>query len=175
MKNELTVLESGIEKELLESLLPFEGKKVFLKSISNRFKGRGQWSLIVEIEVNGIEKKMSSHSTDSLMIDFWNGTEGEEFPEFLGEDYVGKKTALSYVLNEYQDELYHFGDIRIVGYKSGREVGVIDADGKFNTNDKLDYSSSMFFDCKESAERFVENFDKSELHPDFKFEIEIED
>jgi len=60
----------------------------------------------------------------------------------------------------------------IAGYLKGNEIGVIDLDGKFNTSDKLDFDSRMFFDSAEEAQLFLEKLSEEQNHSDFKYQIE---
>ena len=60
----------------------------------------------------------------------------------------------------------------IAGYLKGNEIGVIDIDGKFNTSDKLDFDSRMFFDSIEEAKYFIDTLSGKENHPDFNYQIE---
>ena len=62
----------------------------------------------------------------------------------------------------------------IAGYLKGNEIGVIDLDGKLNTSDKLDFDSRMFFDSNQEAQSFIEGLQKEENHPDFNYQIEVE-
>lgn len=60
----------------------------------------------------------------------------------------------------------------IAGYLKGNEIGVIDLDGKFNTSDKLDFDSRMFFDSTEEAQSFLDKLSGEENRPDFNYQIE---
>ncbi len=61
----------------------------------------------------------------------------------------------------------------IIGYLKGNEVGVIDTDGKFNTSDRLDFNSRMFFESKEEAQKFINRLSiEEENHPEFEYSIE---
>lgn len=67
-------------------------------------------------------------------------------------------------------------NITIVGYLNGNKIGVIDSDGKFSANSKLDFNSRKFFDSVESAENYIEKLNKSENNStDFCYKVEIDD
>lgn len=64
--------------------------------------------------------------------------------------------------------------ISIIGYMDGTEIGVIDSDGKFNTSDKLDFYSRMFFDSENEANEHIKNLNETENNRDgFKYQIDI--
>ena len=64
--------------------------------------------------------------------------------------------------------------ISIVGYFDGNQIGVIDASGKFNTSDKLDFNSRMFFDSENEANEYIENLNETENNREgFKYQIDI--
>ena len=66
--------------------------------------------------------------------------------------------------------------ISIVGYLDGSEIGVIDSSGKFNTSDKLDFNSRMFFDSENEAESYIEKLNDSESNREgFKYQVDIYD
>lgn len=77
-----------------------------------------------------------------------------------------QKQKLTKTFNKMKNQHY------IAGYLKGNEIGVIDLDGKFNTSDKLDFGSRMFFDSIEEAQSFIDKLSGEENHPDFIYQIE---
>jgi hypothetical protein len=66
-------------------------------------------------------------------------------------------------------------NITIVGCLEGNQIGVIDSDGKFSTNSKLDFNSRKFFDSVEDAEIYISKLNKSENNsPDFSYKVEVD-
>ena len=63
----------------------------------------------------------------------------------------------------------------IAGYLNGKQIGVVDSDGKFNNREQLDFDSWKHFGSEKEAQIFVDNLLKNEtkpLHPDFLYRVE---
>lgn len=93
----------------IDEALPFEGKEVWIWSIENRMTGYGHWRLSLEIEINGDRHTLATTTTDSLMIDYWDGLDGEDHG-ILDDDYVGKFDAIETVLKGNEERLLELAE-----------------------------------------------------------------
>ena len=108
MNNYITSRVSGVDTNAIDVLLPleFEEKKVVLWHIDKVQTGYGHWKLLLDIDVEGERHILAAMTTDSIMIDYWDGKEHPgEGPSWLEDDYVGRLTAIDVVLNANQDQL----------------------------------------------------------------------
>ena len=104
MTNTINSPINGLDLNSIDQSLPFEGKEVWIWSVSKFFRSYGHWTLKVDIEVNGSKKTLTAITTDSLMIDNWDGLGGEDHA-FLGKDYVGMQEAIVIVLKDNEERL----------------------------------------------------------------------
>lgn len=78
MKNQINIVKPyEIKEEELDSLLPFEGKKVWLWNVSKTETGYGHWKIAVELEIDGEKIELTHTTTNSRLIDAWKDDAGE--------------------------------------------------------------------------------------------------
>lgn len=63
---------SSLNVDAIDSMLPFDGKDVWIWYVSKEFKSHGHWTLTVSIEVAGANKKLKAITTNSELIDNWD-------------------------------------------------------------------------------------------------------
>lgn len=104
MKNSINSPITGLDATIVDQYLPFEGKEVWVWSITKLFRNYGHWTLSVDIEVAGRRNTLTTVTTSSLMIDYWEGLDGEKH-NMIDDDYVGKLAAINEVLNDNEKRL----------------------------------------------------------------------
>ena len=109
MKNIINSPITGLDVNSIDQILPFEGKEVWIWSISKSFRSYGHWALTLDIEVNGRKKTLTAITTNSLMVDYWEGLDGEKH-NFLDDDYMGKFDAVQEVLNDNEERLLELAE-----------------------------------------------------------------
>jgi hypothetical protein len=101
-----------------------------------------------------------------------NSTRFKNFAEDVAAN--SEREAVERVYAKHLDRNYFPHElIYIVGFLDGSIIGVIDFDGKFNTNERLDFDSRKFFDSKEDARNFI-NRQSKKVRPGFEYSIEVE-
>jgi len=107
MKNVINSAVHGLNIQSIDALLPFENRAVWIWHVTHKQTGYGQWSLILDIDIDDKKIILSRHSTDSVMIDYWAGVDiGEQCPH--GSDYIGRIAAIEYIIRNNEDTLLEF-------------------------------------------------------------------
>ena len=104
MKNQINSAIGDLDIATIDELLPFENKTVWIWDIRHNRTGYGNWNLLLDIEIDGTREILKAHSTDSLMIDYWNGMDGQEHG-FLDSGYIGYVDAIETILRTNLCEL----------------------------------------------------------------------
>ena len=109
MKNIINSPITDLDLNSIDQLLPFEGKEVWIWHISKLFRSYGHWTLSAEVEVEGRKQTLTAVTTNSHMIDNWDGLDGEP-QNFVDADYVGKQKAIEEVLGDNEERLLELAE-----------------------------------------------------------------
>jgi hypothetical protein len=101
---------SNVDVNLIDTLLPFENMEVKLWHIDNVQTGYGHWALLLDIDVNGNREILRAVTTDSKMIDYWNGDEDNKLPDHYAPDYEGRLQAIEVVLTANEGQLMELAE-----------------------------------------------------------------
>jgi hypothetical protein len=102
MKNTINSPITGLDAATVDQYLPFEGKEVWIWHISKTFRSYGHWTLTLDIEVEGRRKTITAITTNSQMIDNWDGSDEN--------DHVGKLSAINEVLGDNEERLLELAE-----------------------------------------------------------------
>jgi hypothetical protein len=101
---------SNVDVNHIDTLLPFENMEVKLWHIDNVQTGYGHWALLLDIDVNGTREILRAVTTDTQMIDYWNGDEDNELPDHYAPDYEGRLQAIEVVLTANEGQLMELAE-----------------------------------------------------------------
>lgn len=105
MKNIINSPITGLDANSVDQCLPFEGKEVWIWSVSKLFRSYGHWTLTVDVEVEGRRSTLTKVTTNSQMIDNWHESDDE--------DYVGMLAAVNEVLDDNEERLLELAEPEI--------------------------------------------------------------
>ena len=110
MKNSISSPIHGLDIEMIDSLLPFENRGVWMWHVSFKKTGYGRWLLVMDIDIDERKIILSHPTNDNIIIDYWDGLD-ENDTTFLAPDYAGRIHAITTILNhneEYQQLVGHY-------------------------------------------------------------------
>lgn len=95
-KNYITALPKyQFQTDLIDELLPFKSKYVFIIDIGRTPKGYGRWELSVTLKINDDTVKLRAHTTDAHLIDEWYIDDRE-----INQDTMSKAVEIVLAANE---------------------------------------------------------------------------